>query len=93
MQELSLFYSSMQGVQRFEYKALREQLEKMRKIASTEGIGNHMESINEHETKLIEIYNEYLNTMNNIAAVVKKFEQHKMAIRRLTIVHKQLLKG
>ncbi len=80
----------MQGILRSHYKLVEDYLNKL----LAENVLNvpcpyHHESIVEHKHKLNEIYNNYQETLSQMAEIIKQFEDHKQAVRRLIILQKK----
>jgi len=81
----------MQGIQLFEYKALMDYLQRLQEDAPVQEHSvdcEHCNALVAHEEKLKAIYLNYKTAKNDVANIIREFEEHKMAIRRLVAYRK-----
>ena len=79
----------MQAILLVHYKALQQYLHKLQEEEAFYLPCEHSDVIMQHEEKLKEIYNNYQETLEQVSLIIKQFDEHKQAIRRLMALHKQ----
>ncbi len=84
-----IFSISMQGIQFFEYKNLKNALDKLQNTEEGNLPAQQPDAVIEYDEKLNEIYGNYRLALQEVALVIKQFEEHKLSIRRLVASHKQ----
>ncbi len=82
--------NNMQGILRSHYKLIEDYLNKL----LAENVLDvpcpyQYESILAHKEKLNEIYDNYQETLSQMSALKKQFEEHKQSVRRLIILQKK----
>ena len=79
----------MQGIQFFEYKTLKNTLDKLQETLASRLLEEQRDAVVEYDEKLTEIYGNYRLALEDVAQFIKQFEDHKLSIRRLAASHKQ----
>lgn len=78
----------MQGIQFYEFRTLKDSLDKLKETGFDNLPKEHVEMIVEYESKLNMIYTDYRLRLQEVATVIRQFEEHKLSIRRLMSQHK-----
>jgi hypothetical protein len=78
----------MQGIQSFDYKLLLGHLHRLHEAGTFLVPCEHSQLILEQEERLIETYRNYLVAVEDVAMIIRQFEEQKLAIRRLVTIHK-----
>lgn len=82
----------MQGIKFFEYKYLLDNLNRLKEDNTSLFPEGHGEQILHSEEKLLKIYEDYRISLVRVAEIIKQFDDHKMAIRKLVSRHKNCKK-
>ncbi len=79
----------MQGILHSHYKLVEEYINKLQEENLTNSYCPYYENIVRHKETLSEIYKNYRDTFEQMSFIIKQFEEHKQAVRRLIILQKK----
>ena len=82
----------MQGILASQFNQVKKYLLNLQQVDLLKSSCNHNELIQEHETKLSEIYDNYKKALSKIEVHIKEFDAHKKSVRRLIVEHKKCKK-
>ncbi len=76
----------MKGILYSQYKSVEEYINKLHVENVSNTIIASNETLLQHKEKLKNIYESYKSTFDEITSLVKEFEAHKLAVRKLLIM-------
>lgn len=81
---------AIHGIQHYRYKKLHDKLRVLPRKALTE---EEINIIDAHFQLLEELYHSYQKSVENVSILVKQFEQHEVAIRKIVSRQKRVAKS